>query len=105
MNVFVKVVFDISNNLLYLNNSNNIPLYCTIGHNKGKFFTRRKRTTKNTIMNILDGMGSIKSSSYIIIQQRKASIVYTRSVAKCLWSVEEVMGTIIYEEKKEENMA
>lgn len=75
----------------------------TIGLHKDEFFLQRKRTTKSEIQSLLEGAGFSKSNPYYIVQQGKVQDLCTMSDEDRLKLLQQVAGTIVYDEKKAES--
>ena len=106
MNAFVEVVFDNSDNRFSLENSDEVVLRRTVGAKKDEFFLQRKLAKKSEVTSFLEGAGfSNKSNPYFMVQQGKIQTLCLMTDAQRLSLLQQVAGTTLYEEKKNESMA
>ncbi|GAX16037.1 structural maintenance of chromosome 3 [Fistulifera solaris] len=103
VNAYVEIVFDNSDHRFTLEQSDEVVLRRTIGVHKDEFFLQSKRTTKSEIQSLLESAGFSKSNPYFIVQQGKIQDLCTMSDADRLKWLQEVAGTVLYDEKKQES--
>lgn len=103
VNAYVEIVFDNSDHRFALEQSDEVVLRRTIGVHKDEFFLQSKRTTKSEIQSLLESAGFSKSNPYFIVQQGKIQDLCTMSDADRLKWLQEVAGTVLYDEKKHES--
>lgn len=103
VNAYVEIVFDNSDHRFTLEQSDEVVLRRTIGVHKDEFFLQSKRTTKGEIQSLLESAGFSKSNPYFIVQQGKIQDLCTMSDADRLKWLQEVAGTVLYDEKKHES--
>jgi len=104
VNAFVEVVFDNSDNRFSLEHSDEVVLRRTVGSKKDEFFLQRKRATKQEVQSLLEGAGFSKSNPYFMVQQGKIQSLCLMTDAQRLELLQQVAGTILYEDKKSESL-
>jgi structural maintenance of chromosome 3 (chondroitin sulfate proteoglycan 6) len=104
VNAFVEIVFDNSDHRFNVEQSDEVVLRRTVGLHKDEFFLQRRRATKQEIQSLLEGAGFSKSNPYFIVQQGKVQDLCTMSDAERLKLLQEVAGTVVYDEKKAESV-
>lgn len=103
VNAYVEIEFDNADNRFSLEHADTVVIRRTIGLHKDEFFLQRKRTTKSEIQSLLEGAGFSKSNPYFIVQQGKVQDLCTMSDADRLKLLQQVAGTVVYDEKKAES--
>jgi len=103
VNAYVEVVFDNADHRLQLDNADEVVLRRTIGVHKDEFFLQRRKTTKAEVQSLLEGAGFSKSNPYFMVQQGKVQDLCTMSDEERLTLLQQVAGTVVYDEKKAES--
>ena len=104
VNAFVEIVFDNSDHRFTVEASDEVVIRRTVGLHKDEFFLQRRRTSKQEIQSLLEGAGFSKSNPYFIVQQGKVQDLCTMSDPERLKLLQQVAGTVVYDEKKAESV-
>lgn len=104
VHAFVEVVLDNAQHRLAVASST-VTIRRTIGWKKDEFFLQRQRCTKQEITSLLEGAGFSKQNPYYIVQQGKVQALCTMSDLERLRLLQQVAGTVLYDEKKKDSIS
>ncbi|KAL7580187.1 hypothetical protein ACA910_012938 [Epithemia clementina (nom. ined.)] len=104
VHAFVEVVLDNSQHRLAVPAAT-VTIRRTIGWKKDEFFLQRQRCTKQEITSLLEGAGFSKQNPYYIVQQGKVQALCTMSDLERLRLLQQVAGTVLYDEKKRDSVS
>jgi len=104
VHAFVEVVLDNSQHRLAVA-ATTVTIRRTIGWKKDEFFLQRQRCTKQEITSLLEGAGFSKQNPYYIVQQGKVQALCTMSDLERLRLLQQVAGTVLYDEKKRDSVS
>ncbi|CAH0394872.1 unnamed protein product [Bemisia tabaci] len=100
---YVEIIFDNSDNRLPIE-KNEIVLRRVIGAKKDQYFLNKKLVTRSDVVNLLESAGFSRSNPYYIVKQGKINQMATAPDSQRLKLLQEVAGTRVYDERKEESM-
>jgi structural maintenance of chromosome 3 (chondroitin sulfate proteoglycan 6) len=105
LNAFVEIVIDNSDKRIQALEDDEVVIRRVIGVKKDEMFLQRKRSTKSTILGLLEGAGFSKSNPYFLVQQGRIQALCLMNDAERLAVLKEVAGTTVYDTKKIESVS
>eukprot|EP00871_Galdieria_phlegrea_P005779 jgi/Galph1/689/GphlegSOOS_G5386.1 len=101
---YVEITFDNSDGRLPFD-KDQVTLRRIISQTKDEYVIDKKNVTRTEVFNLLETAGFSKSNPYYIVQQGKISAMCSMKDEQRLQLLEEVAGTRLYDERREESLA
>ncbi|GJQ12768.1 hypothetical protein GpartN1_g4559.t1 [Galdieria partita] len=100
---FVEITFDNSDGRLPFD-KDQVTLRRIISQTKDEYVLDKKNVTRTEVFNLLETAGFSKSNPYYIVQQGRISALCSMKDEQRLQLLEEVAGTRLYDERREESL-
>ncbi|GJD08756.1 Structural maintenance of chromosomes protein 3 [Galdieria sulphuraria] len=100
---FVEITFDNSDGRLPFD-KDQVTLRRIISQTKDEYVLDKKNVTRTEVFNLLETAGFSKSNPYYIVQQGRISALCSMKDEQRLQLLEEVAGTKLYDERREESL-
>lgn len=103
LSAYVEMVFDNTDGRLP-SDRDEVALRRMIGLKKDEYVLDRKNVTRTEVFNLLEAAGFSRSNPYYIVQQGKVAKLCAMSDVGRLELLQEVAGTSVYDERREESL-
>lgn len=103
LSAYVEMIFDNSDGRLP-SERDEVALRRMVGLKKDEYLLDRKNVTKTEVFNLLESAGFSRSNPYYIVQQGKVAALCAMSDKQRLDLLQEVAGTRVYDERREESL-
>lgn len=103
LSAYVEMMFDNSDGRLP-SDRDQVALRRMVGLKKDEYLLDRKNVTKTEVFNLLESAGFSRSNPYYIVQQGKVAALCAMSDKQRLALLQEVAGTRVYDERREESL-
>lgn len=104
LSAYVEMVFDNSDGRLPFDRDT-VALRRMVGLQKDEYVLDRKNVTRSEVFNLLESAGFSRSNPYYIVQQGKVAALCAMSDRNRLELLQEVAGTRVYDDRKDESLA